>query len=852
MRRLRLQAAVLAGLGCASAVQAAEIFRDDFSGATLDTANWNIGTWQLGRTRLNFTPQVTGGMVRLRHDTYNPANPGGSFRGSEIWSDARFDRGAGLEFEARVRTPVLPNGLVTSFFTYQAFDVGTQTFADEIDFEFLSKHINASGPTVDPVLATTWNNYNVNGSNFGDPNVHSSLNVNVNGLDLTQFNTVKIRWLADRVQWYVNGVPIRTSKLAVPDIAAPIRANFWAPGTDWPDAYASTLQPVSNPAQNTTHLYDIDYIAVRTLFDPVAASAANRVFTDRFKNASVADSDAHGGFWAQRNQGGSTVTENTIDPLKLRAAGAGFPHAQVASGVRSEFNFFESPITIEATGIGFHSTTNSYAKSILRLALSSQTLTSGAESEFTAEDALALRIQGDNRVVLGFKLDAPNANSEFNQNLVNQLVSGPVRNVKLTLHPTFYELIVGHDLSETDSTQTSDTFTGSASIPLEAWKTLAQSVATGDAAMFIQSQLNNSAANENATAQVDSLAVTAVQPTWSTDSDGNWHDATGWGGDGVPNYSGANAKFLGPISAPRTITLAAPATAGKLFFDGSTPYTIAGPATLTLNTPAREARIEVLGGSHTIAAPLVMQKHTTVNVATSSLLTISGDSSGGPDVRLTKTGAGALEMKHARVGSLAINAGQVRIMQGGGSVGTSRVGALAISSGATFDLADHDLIVDYTGASPIASILSDLRDAELTSSLATSGRALGFAEAAALGLTSFSGQTVDETSVLVKFTLAGDANLDGSVNLIDFNKLAANFGQAGRLWFEGDFNYDGLVNLSDFNLLAGNFGQTLAPIDWSNVPETAGLFGVFPLSWMVLKRRTRMATNGHESSRMRP
>jgi beta-glucanase (GH16 family) len=840
--RGRLLLTMIAGLAAGAAhARAAEVFRDDFAGGALDTANWNIGTWQLGRTRLNFTPQVIDGMVRLRHDTYNPSNPGGSFRGSEIWSDNRFERGAGLEFEARVRTPVLPNGLVTSFFTYQAFDQGTQTFADEIDFEFLSKHVNASGPTFDPVLATTWNNYNVNGSNFGDPNVHSSLNVNVNGLDLTQFNTVKIRWLADRVQWYVNGVPIRTAKQAVPDIAAPIRANFWAPGPEWPDAYASSLQPVSNPAQNTTHLYDIDYIAVRTLFDPVSASAPNRVFTDRFKNGSIADSDSHAGFWAQRNQGTSTITENTVDPLKLRAAGAGFPHAQVVSAVRGEFNFFESPITIEATGIGFHSTTNSYTKSILRFALSSQTLASGAESEFTAEDALALRIQGDNRVTLGFKLDAPNANTEFNQNLVNQLLSGPVRNIKLTVHPTFYELVVGHDVSETDSTQTTDTFTGSASIPLEAWKTLAQSLASGDAAMFIQSQLNNSAANENATPQVDSVAVTAVQPTWSADSDGDWHDPTRWGGDDVPNYTGANAKFTGPISAPRVITMSAPATAGRLIFDSTNRYTVAGPATLTLHTPAREARIDVLGGSHTVAAPLAMQKNTTMNVAPSSVLTIAGDAGGGADVRLTKTGAGALEMKHARVGSLSVSSGQLRILPGGQG-GTSRVGALTISPGATFDLVDHDLIVDYAGASPLTSIAGYLAQSLLTSSAADSDHALGFAEASLLGLTSFSGETVDDTSVLVKFTLAGDTNLDGTVNLTDFNRLAANFGGAGRLWFQGDFNYDGTVNLTDFNLLAGNFGQTLAPVDWSNVPEPAAL-GWIAASWLCLKRRTRMATN---------
>jgi len=113
-----LAIAALAGLAAgAGTARAGEVFRDDFAGSSLDTSNWNIGTWQLGRTRLNFTPQVTAGMVRLRHDTYNPANPGGSFRGSEIWSDRRFDRGGGLEFEARVRTPVLPSGLVTSFFT---------------------------------------------------------------------------------------------------------------------------------------------------------------------------------------------------------------------------------------------------------------------------------------------------------------------------------------------------------------------------------------------------------------------------------------------------------------------------------------------------------------------------------------------------------------------------------------------------------------------------------------------------------------------------------------------------------------------------------------------------------------
>jgi hypothetical protein len=59
----------------------------------------------------------------------------------------------------------------------------------------------------------------------------------------------------------------------------------------------------------------------------------------------------------------------------------------------------------------------------------------------------------------------------------------------------------------------------------------------------------------------------------------------------------------------------------------------------------------------------------------------------------------------------------------------------------------------------------------------------------------------------VKYTLLGDANLDGLVNGADFNILAANFNQSITGWDQGDFNYDGVVNSADFNELAANFNQ---------------------------------------------
>ena len=133
-----------------------------------------------------------------------------------------------------------------------------------------------------------------------------------------------------------------------------------------------------------------------------------------------------------------------------------------------------------------------------------------------------------------------------------------------------------------------------------------------------------------------------------------------------------------------------------------------------------------------------------------------------------------------------------------------------------------DLILEYTGTSHL-----DLARQKLTSGYAggawngpgirsaraasNAGFALGFGESGeilgAAGGT-FGPFTVDGSAVLIRATRYGDANLDGTVNLNDFNALAGHFGQAVPAWNRGDFNFDGVANLNDFNLLAGQFGQS--------------------------------------------
>jgi hypothetical protein len=180
------------------------------------------------------------------------------------------------------------------------------------------------------------------------------------------------------------------------------------------------------------------------------------------------------------------------------------------------------------------------------------------------------------------------------------------------------------------------------------------------------------------------------------------------------------------------------------------------------------------------------------------------------------------------LGSLRINAApdsHAMIPQGTNRVLT--VKSLLIGGpGAVLDLADNDLIVDYAGASPLAPVQSWLTSGSnggawngqggINTSAGTASRGLGFAEASEVFANfpaTFSGVPVDNTAVLVKYTFYGDTNLDGTVNVVDFNKLAANFGQSPRRWAHGNFDYDADVDVADFNRLASNFGSGgLSPV----------------------------------------
>lgn len=184
-------------------------------------------------------------------------------------------------------------------------------------------------------------------------------------------------------------------------------------------------------------------------------------------------------------------------------------------------------------------------------------------------------------------------------------------------------------------------------------------------------------------------------------------------------------------------------------------------------------------------------------------------------------------------------------------------GNLYVFEGRTLDLFGGTLIHDYGSAYvPIRSLLingyngGSWDGSGITSSTAAADPtlAVGYAEASALFTSfpaTFAGETIDNTTTLVRLVRYGDANLDGTVSLKDFNRLAGSFGQSG-VWSDGDFNYDGFVNMADFNLLAGNFGMTAGPDgptpqDWASlasvVPEPAAAGLLFAASVLLVRRR---------------
>ena len=279
--------------------------------------------------------------------------------------------------------------------------------------------------------------------------------------------------------------------------------------------------------------------------------------------------------------------------------------------------------------------------------------------------------------------------------------------------------------------------------------------------------------------------------TWNTNASAAFSIPAHWTA-AVP-AGGQTAVFGRIITSPRTITIDAPIVLGGIHFDSLSTYTLSGQS-ITLG--GTHARITVASGSHVIAAPLV---------------------------------TGELEIATAAGSTLTLEANLIAT-------------ALTLATDTNLNTTTASLLIDYSGTSPIATLIAYLNAATLTASADFNGlpTTLAIAESSDLGLTDFMGIPIDDTTVIAKYTFVGDANLDGQVDALDYERIDLAIGNTGIFGTaQGDLNYDGNVDALDYEQVDLNIGNGVGqPLNSSNflpsvmTPEPAFFGGIICILYL--------------------
>ena len=169
-------------------------------------------------------------------------------------------------------------------------------------------------------------------------------------------------------------------------------------------------------------------------------------------------------------------------------------------------------------------------------------------------------------------------------------------------------------------------------------------------------------------------------------------------------------------------------------------------------------------------------------------------------VGLTKAGAGTLTLTgdNNYTGTTTVEAGTLE-------------GTLAAAEGIISNSSDGgnleggQVVFNYAGESSPASLLLPYLQAGYAAHWA-SGRIRSSTADANHGL-GWSDNGVSK--VTIAYTLYGDANLDGRVDVNDLTIVLTNFGKTDMTWSKGDFNYDGKVDINDLTIVLTHFGQSL-------------------------------------------
>lgn len=178
----------------------------------------------------------------------------------------------------------------------------------------------------------------------------------------------------------------------------------------------------------------------------------------------------------------------------------------------------------------------------------------------------------------------------------------------------------------------------------------------------------------------------------------------------------------------------------------------------------------------------------------------------------------------------SINVQGVAKINPGGSA--NQTNSLTIGSLGKLDLANNSLAVSCTGESPAPTIRGYLTNGYDAGKWDGAGGIDSSTAATSHGATSL-GYFDNGTTVLIKFTWTGDANLDGLVNSADLSAISI----AGNAWQTGDFNYDGKVNADDYSLLMFGLAKSGGANIFTTLPEPGAAAVLFAGGFLLLNKR---------------
>jgi hypothetical protein len=286
---------------------------------------------------------------------------------------------------------------------------------------------------------------------------------------------------------------------------------------------------------------------------------------------------------------------------------------------------------------------------------------------------------------------------------------------------------------------------------------------------------------------------------------------TGSAGDNTASIGGSTLTFdSSTIDLPNVPTVTINTGAGN---DSLTQTSQPTAGSVTFNGGTGNDRVDINAGTYSFTAdpqPLTSSLSVTASGAGSEVLfnPTSGRSIHLAGLTLSNGASATVEsLGGARAG------GNQRVLVIG-SPGATSAPTFSIDASSQLDLTDDDLVIHDGSLSGTYTLLQSGYNTSaggywngngITSSAAAADSltTLGLSQPISAG--TYDGETVGTNDVLVKYTYYGDANLDGTVDGLDYSRIDNGYLNHLTGWFNGDFNYDGVINGSDYTLLDNAF-----------------------------------------------